>query len=157
MVITDLLLVLLGFMAGAVGGVIGVGGGIVFVPALTVAIGLPQTVAQGTSLAAIVPTSLAGAITADRQGNVLRSRIVWMGALGAIGAIAGALLALALPTGVLARVRTDAHRGQRPSLRSVPSASTTLRSWATPAARSVRFSRSTGRPCSLSTAASPAA
>lgn len=104
MLLTDVLLVLAGFVAGAVGGVLGVGGGIVFVPALTVGLGVPQTVAQGTSLAAIVPTSLVGAITADREGNVLRSRVVWMGVLAAIGAVAGAVLALALPTGVLARV-----------------------------------------------------
>lgn len=104
MLLTDVLLVLAGFVAGAVGGVLGVGGGIVFVPALTVGLGVPQTVAQGTSLAAIVPTSLVGAITADREGNVLRSRVVWMGVLAAIGAVVGAVLALALPTGVLARV-----------------------------------------------------
>ena len=77
MLLTDLLLALAGFLAGAVGGVIGVGGGIIFVPALTIGLGLPQTVAQGTSLAAM---------------------------LGAVGAAAGALLALALPTGVLVRV-----------------------------------------------------
>jgi uncharacterized membrane protein YfcA len=104
MLLTDLLLALAGFLAGAVGGVIGVGGGIIFVPALTIGLGLPQTVAQGTSLAAIVPTSLVGGFTADREGNVLRSRLVPMAVLGAVGAAAGALLALALPTGVLVRV-----------------------------------------------------
>lgn len=104
MMIADVLLVLAGFVAGAVGGVLGVGGGLVFVPALTIGVGVPQTVAQGTSLAAIVPTSLVGAVTADREGNVLRSRLVWMGVLGAVGAVGGALLALALPTGVLVRV-----------------------------------------------------
>ena len=104
MLISDLLLVLAGFVAGLVGGAIGVGGGLVFVPALTVGMGVPQALAQGTSLAAIVPTSLVGAVTADRQGNVLRSRVIAMSALGVVGAVAGALLALALPTGVLVRV-----------------------------------------------------
>lgn len=102
--LTDLLLVLAGLLAGAVGGVLGVGGGLVFVPALTVGLGVPQTVAQGTSLAAIVPTSLVGAVTADRDGNVIRSRVVAMGVVAVVGAAAGALLALALPTGVLVRV-----------------------------------------------------
>jgi uncharacterized membrane protein YfcA len=102
--LTDLLLVLTGLLAGTVGGVLGVGGGLVFVPALTVGLGVPQTIAQGTSLAAIVPTSLVGAVTADRDGNVIRSRVVAMGALAAVGAAGGALLALALPTGVLVRV-----------------------------------------------------
>lgn len=104
MLLTDLLLALAGFAAGAIGGVLGVGGGIVFVPALTIGLGLPQTVAQGTSLAAIVPTSLVGAITADREDNVLRARVLPMGLVAAVGAGAGALLALALPTGVLVRV-----------------------------------------------------
>ncbi len=102
--VVDVLLVLAGFLAGAVGGVLGVGGGLVFVPALTLGVGVPQAVAQGTSLAAIVPTSLVGAVTADREGHVARSELVAMGALGAIGAVAGALLALALPTDVLVRV-----------------------------------------------------
>jgi len=104
MLVTDLLLALAGFLAGAVSGVLGVGGGLVFVPALTVGLGVPQTLAQGTSLAAILPTALVGGITADREGNVLRSRLVVMGVLGAVGGAAGAVLALALPTGVLVRV-----------------------------------------------------
>lgn len=104
MMIVDVLLVVAGFVAGAIGGVLGVGGGLVFVPALTIGVGVPQTVAQGTSLAAIVPTSLVGAVTADREGNVARSQLVVMGVLGAVGAVAGALLAVALPTGVLVRV-----------------------------------------------------
>jgi uncharacterized membrane protein YfcA len=104
MILTDVLLVFAGFLAGVAGGVLGVGGGIVFVPALTVGLGVPQAVAQGTSLAAIVPTSLVGAVTADREGNVVRSRLFVMCALGAVGGGAGALLALALPPGVLTRV-----------------------------------------------------
>ncbi|MBA3420886.1 MAG: TSUP family transporter [Thermoleophilaceae bacterium] len=104
MMIADVLLALAGFVAGAVGGVLGVGGGLVFVPALTMGLGVPQTVAQGTSLAAIVPTSLVGAVTADREGNVARSQLVVMSVLGAFGAAGGALLAVVLPTDVLVRV-----------------------------------------------------
>ena len=101
---TELLVVLAGLLAGLVGGVLGVGGGVITVPVLTIAFGLGQASAQATSLATIVPTSLVGAVTADRQGNVLRSQIVWMGAAGVVGAVAGALLALALPAEVLTRV-----------------------------------------------------
>lgn len=104
MTIVDVLLALAGFAAGAVGGVLGVGGGIVFVPTLTIGMGVPQAVAQGTSLAAIVPTSLIGAATADREGNLARSPLVVMGSLATLGAVAGALLAVVLPTGVLARL-----------------------------------------------------
>jgi uncharacterized membrane protein YfcA len=104
MLLTDVLLVLAGFFAGAVSGVLGVGGGLIFVPALTLGAGLGQTTAQGTSLAAIVPTSLVGALTANREGNVLRSGLVVTAILGAVGAVAGAALALVLPTAVLTRV-----------------------------------------------------
>lgn len=104
MLLTDLLLALAGVLAGAVSGVLGVGGGLVFVPALTVGLGVPQTLAQGTSLAAIAPTALVGGITADREGNVLRAHLVIMGVLAAVGGAAGAVLALALPTEVLVRV-----------------------------------------------------
>jgi uncharacterized membrane protein YfcA len=104
MELADLLLALTGFVAGAVGGALGIGGGVVIVPALTLAFGVAQTVAQGTSLATIVPTSIVGAATQDREGNVLRSAAAWMGVVGLVGAVAGAFLALALPTEVLARV-----------------------------------------------------
>lgn len=104
MLLTDVLLVVVGFAAGAVSGVLGVGGGLVFVPALTVGVGLGQTTAQGTSLAAILPTSLVGAVTADRAGNVVRKGLVLMGVFGAVGAAAGAALALVVPTDVLVRV-----------------------------------------------------
>jgi uncharacterized protein len=104
MELLDLLLVLIGLLAGAVGGALGVGGGIVVVPALTLAFGVPQTVAQGTSLATIVPTSVSGAVTQDRAGNVMRRAAAWMAAVGVVGAVAGALLALALPTELLARI-----------------------------------------------------
>jgi uncharacterized membrane protein YfcA len=104
MELTDLLLAVIGFVAGAAGGLLGIGGGIVIVPALTLAFGVPQTAAQGTSLATIVPTAVSGAVTQDRGGNVLRGAAVWMGVVGIVGAIAGALLALALPTELLARL-----------------------------------------------------
>ena len=104
MLLTDVLLVLAGLAAGAVSGVLGVGGGLIFVPALTIGVGLGQTSAQGTSLAAILPTALVGAVTADRAGNVVRSHLVLMGVLAALGAAAGAVLALVVPTEVLVRV-----------------------------------------------------
>jgi uncharacterized protein len=102
--LVDLLMALVGFVAGAAGGALGIGGGIVLVPALTLAFGVPQTIAQGTSLATIVPTSLSGAIAQDRAGNVMRRAAAWMAVAGALAAVAGALLALALPTELLQRL-----------------------------------------------------
>jgi uncharacterized membrane protein YfcA len=94
---------LLGTAVGVLSGYMGVGGGILAVPALTLGLGLSQQAAQGTSLAAIVVTAPAGAIEHARHGNVV-SRLVPMLALGAIvGAPAAAWLAQLLPHHVLVR------------------------------------------------------
>ncbi len=93
-----------GLVAGLLSGAIGIGGGLVFVPMLKIGFGSSQTVAQGTSLAAIVPTALVGGITHLRQGNAVRDAALWLGAGGVVGAAAGALVAVHLEGGVLARV-----------------------------------------------------
>jgi uncharacterized membrane protein YfcA len=92
-----------GFLVGAASGILGVGGGIFLVPIMTIAFGLPQRVAQGTSLATILPTAVVGAAAHDRQGNVLRRAALLIGAGGAVGAVFGAVVALYLPHVVLAR------------------------------------------------------
>jgi uncharacterized protein len=101
---TDLILVAGGFGAGFLSGTIGIGGGALFVPTMTVGAGVPQAVAQGTSLVAIVPTSLVSTITHIREGNVLRQASVWMGGGGVFGAILGALIAVEVPGSILARI-----------------------------------------------------
>lgn len=66
---TLLLAVLLGFAAGMLAGLFGVGGGILFVPTL-LALGLTQLEAEATSLAAILPTVAAGTWRQQRYGNL---------------------------------------------------------------------------------------
>jgi uncharacterized membrane protein YfcA len=99
----DLLTVLAGLFVGVASGILGVGGGILLVPTMTIAFSLPQHLAQGTSLAAIIPTSVVGAVTHDRRGNVLRRAALYMALGGVAGAVVGALIALRLPREVLAR------------------------------------------------------
>ena len=60
----------IGFAAGMVAGLLGVGGGILFVPALVLALDLSQVDAEATSLLAIVPVSVLGAWRQHRYGNV---------------------------------------------------------------------------------------
>ena len=55
-------LVFAGFLTGILAGLLGVGGGIVMVPAMVVGFGIPAVVAKGTSLAVIIPTSIMGTI-----------------------------------------------------------------------------------------------
>lgn len=100
----DVILIVGGFAAGFLSGTIGIGGGAMFVPTMTVGIGLSQAVAQGTSLVAIVPTALVSTITHFRQGNVLLDAALWMGGGGVVGAVVGAVIAIDVPESILARV-----------------------------------------------------
>ena len=65
-----ILVVLLGVAAGAVAGLFGVGGGIIFVPTLTLVLGLTQLEAEATSLLAIIPVAILGSWRQTRAGEV---------------------------------------------------------------------------------------
>ncbi len=101
---SDFLLILAGLGAGFLSGTIGIGGGVLFVPTMTVVFRLSQAVAQGTSLVAIVPTAIVGGFTHLTEGNVQVRPALWMGGGGLIGAIVGALVAVEVPGPILARV-----------------------------------------------------
>ena len=100
----DALLIVGGLGAGFLSGTIGIGGGLLFVPTLTIGFRLSQAVAQGTSLVAIVPTAIVGSFTHLREGNVLVRPALWMGGGGVVGAILGALVAVEVPGSILVRV-----------------------------------------------------
>lgn len=79
---------LVGLAAGLLGGMFGVGGGILIVPALTIVLGFDQRLAHGTSLAAILPIAGAGLVTYGVAGNVDWPVALWI----ALGAIGGAII-----------------------------------------------------------------
>jgi uncharacterized membrane protein YfcA len=85
-----------GLAAGVVAGLLGVGGGVLFVPALVFFIGLGQHQAEATSLLAIIPVAIAGSVQQDRYGNVQRRDALLLGTLSLAGAAAGVALANAL-------------------------------------------------------------
>lgn len=86
-----------GLAAGVTSGLLGVGGGILFVPGLVFFLGLAQLHAEATSLVAIVPVALVGAWRQKSYGNVrLRDGVV-IGVLSPLGVLAGAALANAVP------------------------------------------------------------
>jgi uncharacterized protein len=91
----------IGVAAGILGGLLGLGGGVLFVPGLVIFLGLSQHQAEATSLMAIVPVALAGAIAQDRQGNVCRPDALRMGVISILGAAAGVALANVLSGTVL--------------------------------------------------------
>lgn len=94
---------LLGFAAGVVAGMFGVGGGLLFVPTL-IALGLGQVEAEATSLAAIIPTAVAGTWRQQQYGNVRWRAAITIGLVSIVGVQGGALVALALPEDVLRRL-----------------------------------------------------
>ena len=93
---TIVLAILLGVAAGVLSGLFGVGGGILFVPAL-LALGLGQLEAQGTSLLAILPTVLAGTWNQRRYGNLRPRTALVLGLASIAGVEVGARLATELP------------------------------------------------------------
>jgi uncharacterized membrane protein YfcA len=93
--------VAIGVAAGVIAGLLGVGGGVLFVPGLVILLGLDQHHAEATSLLAIVPVAILGTYRQDRYGNVLRHDALLLGALSVAGAAGGVALANALSGAVL--------------------------------------------------------
>jgi hypothetical protein len=92
---------LVGFAAGVVSGMLGVGGGILFVPALVIFLGLSQVDAEATSLLAIIPVAFVGAASQRRYGNLRQRDAVLLGALAIPGAVAGVAIVNAIPERVV--------------------------------------------------------
>jgi hypothetical protein len=88
---------LLGLAGGVVGGMLGVGGGILFVPALALVLGLTQVEAEATSLLAVVGVGLVGAWRQYGYGNVRPRDGALMGALSVAGVAGGVAVANVLP------------------------------------------------------------
>jgi uncharacterized membrane protein YfcA len=86
-----------GLGTGAAAGLLGVGGGILMVPFLTLAVGLSQHAAEATSLVVVLPTAFVASVALRRRGVGDLGLALRFGLVGALGGAAGALLALALP------------------------------------------------------------
>ncbi len=83
----------LGGCAGILSGLLGVGGGILFVPALALVLGLTEVKAEATSLLAIIPVALVGAARQYHYGNVRLRDGAILGILSALGVAGGVALA----------------------------------------------------------------
>ena len=106
-------------------GLLGVGGGTLIVPFLTLAAGFAQHSAEATSLLVILPTAVAGSLALRRRGVGNLGLALRFGVVGAVGSVLGALLALALPASTLKlvfavfvgavglRLARDGIRGER--------------------------------------------
>lgn len=95
----------LGLAAGAMSGLVGLGGGVVIIPALVALFGMSQQQAQGTTLALMVPPiGILAAWTYYRQGfvDVKAAGLICLGFV--VGGLLGAKVAVALPGAVLRKV-----------------------------------------------------
>ena len=98
------LAVALGFAAGVLSGMFGVGGGVLFVPTLVLVLGLTQLGAQATSLAAMIPVVVLGALRQHRYGNVRWRAGTIVGVASAAGVVGGAALAESLADATLRKL-----------------------------------------------------
>ncbi|GET32247.1 UPF0721 transmembrane protein [Prolixibacter bellariivorans] len=100
-----LLLVLVGLAAGIVSGALGVGGGIVLIPALVYLFGMDQHTAQGTSLAILLPpTGILAAMAYQKQGFINWKYAIIITAIFVLGAWIGAQFSISVPEKLMKRI-----------------------------------------------------
>ncbi len=95
---------LIGLAGGTFGGLLGIGGGTLFVPALVLIMGQDQHVAQGISLMVIIPTAISATIANLRRGYVDREVATWVAPVAVVFALGGAIVAGQLDGTTLSRV-----------------------------------------------------
>lgn len=93
--------ILVAIAGGLAGGLVGVGGGVLFVPALTVFLGLSQVEGESTSLLMIVIVALVGAIRQNGYGNVRLREALVIGALSPLGVLIGVAVSNEIPARAL--------------------------------------------------------
>jgi len=96
--------VVLGLIAGTIASALGIGGGVLYVPTLVVLFAFDQHIAQGTSLAIILPTAIVATVAHARLENVLWHLAVPVAVAGIAAAGLGAWLALSLDADLLRRL-----------------------------------------------------
>src|SRR5512133_2699359 len=94
----------IGLVAGALGGLFGVGGGLIFVPTLVLLLDLGQVDAEATSLLAILPVVVAGTWRQHLYGTVRWRTATVIGLAAVVGVELGIVIAKALPEATLRRL-----------------------------------------------------
>ena len=99
------LVIIIGFAAGMLGGMIGIGGGVLIVPALVYFLSFSQHKAQGTSLGLLIlPVAILAVMNYYKKGHV-DLKVVGLLAVGFVaGSFLGSKWALSLPQGTLKKV-----------------------------------------------------
>jgi uncharacterized membrane protein YfcA len=96
---------ILGLTAGTISGLLGIGGGLILIPALVYFFGLNQHQAQGTTLAMMVPPiGLLAAIKYYQEGNVKLGMAVFICLGFFVGALFGAMFVHKIPDALLKKI-----------------------------------------------------
>ncbi len=93
----EILAALIALAGGLAGGLVGVGGGVLFVPALTIFLGLSQVQGESTSLLMIVIVAAVGALRQSSYGNVNLRHAAVIGVLSPLGVLVGVGIANRVP------------------------------------------------------------
>lgn len=94
----------IGLTAGVLAGLLGIGGGLLMVPAMVLLLAFDQHLAQGTSLLVIIPAAAFGSFTHYRHGRLSLRDAAALGAGGVAGALIGSVTALSLDDALLQRL-----------------------------------------------------
>jgi uncharacterized protein len=100
-----IILVIIGFIAGIAGGALGLGGGIIIVPALIFILGFTQHQAQGTSLAVLLfPVGILGVINYNKNGYVNFKFAIILIIAFVLGSYLGSIISINLPAKTLKKI-----------------------------------------------------
>jgi len=99
--VNELAAILIAIAGGLAGGLVGVGGGVLFVPALTIFLGLSQVEGESTSLLMIVIVALVGAYRQNGYGNVRLREALVIGVLSPLGVLFGVAISNEVSTRAL--------------------------------------------------------
>lgn len=100
----EVLVVFIGLGVGVMSAMFGVGGGVLFVPTMTLILGLTQIHATASSLLAVIPTALVGAWRQNKYGHVSWRAAAFIGIASIAGVVGGAQLAHSVPDYILRRL-----------------------------------------------------
>lgn len=95
--------IIIGFFSGIISGM-GIGGGVILIPALVIYANLPQQMVQGISLTFFIPVGICALIVHIKNKNVEFKKAIPMIITGVIGALIGASIALAIPGEILKKL-----------------------------------------------------
>ncbi len=98
-----MLIILIGFLAGIIGGM-GIGGGTILIPSLVFFLGTQQQIAQSVNLISFIPTATVAILIHLRHKNIEKKLVLKMILLGILGALTGSFIAVSMNPALLKKI-----------------------------------------------------